>query len=178
MSAISLILISGPCFFLMSGTGLKKGFTPECLVKHGACPGSRVVMTPSGFLTDDAFDQFVEDLAKGIRALPVICAHPTWWVLMTMDGFHAHKMTLRGMSILAQHLILVLIEEGDNSQVAQPFDKFVARYGKGVMREALEVIMTHRVFKSQVLMQCFALNAEAGRDALGGPEQWGLNRGT
>ena len=73
------------------------------LVKCGAPAGSVIVMTESGFLTDAAFDEFVEELAKGIRALPVISDHPTWWVLITMDGFHAHKMTLKGMSVLVSH---------------------------------------------------------------------------
>ena len=97
-------------------------------------------MTENGFMTDEAWDELAEDLARGIRALPIIKDHPTWWVFFTLDGFHAHKMTLKAQLIFAKYLLMILIEEGDSSHVNQTFDRFVARCGKSCMRECLELL--------------------------------------
>jgi hypothetical protein len=42
----------GPNQYLLSGVRVKPGFTSEFLEHHGAPPGSRVRMTPTGYLTN------------------------------------------------------------------------------------------------------------------------------
>jgi hypothetical protein len=46
------------------------------LTKHGAPPGSSVVMTPSAYMTDVAWMDVVPLLCKGLRAMPVVKDHP------------------------------------------------------------------------------------------------------
>ena len=41
------------------------------LMKIGAPPHSTVIMTPSAFMTDEAWAKVSQVLAKGIRAMPV-----------------------------------------------------------------------------------------------------------
>ena len=80
-------------------------------------------MTPTGFMTDSAFDELAEDMARGVRAMPVVCEHPNWWVLATADGFRAHKMTLKAQDVFRDHKIMLIIEEGDSSHCNQAFDR-------------------------------------------------------
>jgi hypothetical protein len=41
------------------------------LSKHGAPPHSTIIMTPSAFMTDEAWVTVAPVLAKGIRAMPI-----------------------------------------------------------------------------------------------------------
>jgi len=107
-------------------------------------------MTATGFMTDDAFDNIAPNLAKGIRGMPVIKDHPNWWVLVTADGFHAHKMTLFAQEELRRNKIMLLIGEGDSSHCNQAFDKFVAKHGKSCVRSALDLVTRHNVHGNHV----------------------------
>ena len=77
----------GPVTCLMAGQTKKRGFSNEDLVKMGAPVGSSVIMTPTAFMTDYAFDELAEDFAFGVRNLPKIRDHPKWYVLLTADRF-------------------------------------------------------------------------------------------
>ena len=79
------------------------------------------------YMTDDAFDFMSTHLARGIREMPVIRDHPDWHVLLTGDGFHAHKYTIAAQRTLLEAKILHLIEEGDSSHVCQAHDRHVAK---------------------------------------------------
>ena len=140
----------GPCYALMAGATPRPGYDGKMMEKFGAAAGSSIVMTPTGFMTDSAFDELAEDMARGVRAMPVICEHPTWWVLATADGFHAHKMTLKAQQVFRDHKIMLIIEEGDSSHCNQAFDRAVAKHGKSVMRASLDITTRHRVFSGQV----------------------------
>ena len=107
-------------------------------------------MTPTGFMTDAAFDELAPSLAKGIRDMPVIRDHPEWTVLLTGDGFHAHKMTLVAQQLLAASKIIFVIEEGDSSQCNQAFDRQVAKHGKSLMRAALDIVSRHNVYQNHI----------------------------
>ena len=78
-------------------------------------------------MTDAAFDEIATNLASGIRSMPVIKDHPSWHVLLSSDGFHAHKFTIAAQRKLLEARILHLIEEGDSSHVCQAYDRFVAK---------------------------------------------------
>jgi hypothetical protein len=138
---------TGPVIFLMNGKEKKPGFDDDTLVKtYGLPVGSTVIMTESGFMTDEAFDVAAPKLAAGIRALKVVRDHPGWWLLLSGDGFHAHKFTLAAQALFHKMKILHQIEEGDSSHVNQPFDRDVAKSGKATARETLPLVIRHKVF--------------------------------
>ena len=58
---------SGSTFFLPGGTRQNQAFTDEFLERHGAVKGSSVIMTPSGYLTDEAWKQIIPKLIMGVR---------------------------------------------------------------------------------------------------------------
>ena len=58
---------NGPTGFAMKGERKKAGDTNEFLVRHGAAPGSIMVMTPSAFVTDLAWDTMMDSILPGIR---------------------------------------------------------------------------------------------------------------
>ena len=136
----------GPVMALMSGKTPREGHTEAFLGECGAPPGSKIVMTASGFMTDVGFDELAPNLAAGTRGMPVTRDHPEWWVLLGGDGFHAHKMTAAAQEVLYSHKIVHIIEEGDSSHCNQAFDRRVAKHGKACMREGLELVNRCNVF--------------------------------
>ena len=146
MQTISAAGSVGPVMSLMAGKAPREGYTDDFLRECGAPPGSKIVMTASGFMTDDGFDELAPSLAAGIRAMPEIRDHPEWWVLLSGDGFHAHKMTAAAQQELYDHKIIHIIEEGDSSHCNQAFDRQVAKHGKCCMREVLDLVNRCNVF--------------------------------
>lgn len=120
----------GPTAFLPPGVRVKSGFTDEFLVKNGAAPGSTIVMTPTGYMTEDAWVELAPKMGKGIRTMPVICENPNWWVCKIIDGFGPHVSSEAAMQIYYDHKIILLKEEGDSSHVNQAYDQEVAKSDK------------------------------------------------
>ena len=58
---------SGPTFFMPPGKTRKPEFSDEFLVRHGAAKYSTILMTPTGYLTDETWVVIVPLLAKGLR---------------------------------------------------------------------------------------------------------------
>ena len=127
----------GPTGFLPPGVRRKSGFTDEFLLKHGAAPGSTIVMTPSGYMTEDAWLEMAPTMARGIRKMPVICDNPSWWVVKIIDGFGPHTSSEKAMTIYAEQKIMLVKEEGDTSHVCQAYDQEVAKADKRSMRSSL-----------------------------------------
>ena len=98
---------TGPTAFLPPGKELKKGYTDEFLVRHGAPPGSTIAMTLTGYMTEDAWVELSPKMAAGIRKLKVIDQMPHWWVLNILDGFGPHVSSLKAMEIYDESKILV-----------------------------------------------------------------------
>jgi hypothetical protein len=74
---------SGPAFWLVKGVGIPPEYANQFgreawLVKKGAPRGSFVLPTPNAFMTNEAWDTAAPKIAKGIRAMVVICDHPEW----------------------------------------------------------------------------------------------------
>ena len=122
-------------------------FTDEYLVKHGAAPFSTIVMTPSAFLTDEAWEKFVPSLIKGIRlqvrtaaALLGISSEDAdkLVVALTFDGFKSHLKNLTELCIFAENNIRCAVENRDSSEINQAFDQLVARAGKKRAAKALD----------------------------------------
>jgi hypothetical protein len=97
-------------------------------------------MSPNAYMTDEVYLNLVPFLCKGIRQMPVIEEHPTWWVVLTMDGFGSHVNVHKAQEIFSQHKILVIKEEGDTSHVNQAYDQQVAKADKKMMRENLAFV--------------------------------------
>ena len=69
-----------------------------------------------------------------------------WLLLLSGDGFHAHKFTLAAQALFHEMKTLHLIEESDSSHVNQAFDREVAKSGKATARETLPLVIRHKVF--------------------------------
>jgi len=100
-------------------------------------------MNANAYMDDDTWRKLVTALCIGIRALPVVRDHPTWWFTLSADGFGSHFKFADVMDIFTKFLILFLKEEGDSSDTNQAYDKFVARDDKlqskcltGALRDA------------------------------------------
>jgi hypothetical protein len=96
-------------------------------------------MTPSGFLTDDAWLEIVPKLTKGARLVlekkaaelgidAETCAKLLIGLLF--DGCKIHLKNLEELVHMADENILALNEGRDSSEINQAFDRFVARAGK------------------------------------------------
>ena len=135
----------GPSVFMPAGDKIpayyKSQFgSSEWLSKSGAPPNSFVHMTPTGFMTNEAWDDMAEKLAKGIRQMPVIKEHPDYWVVLHLDGFKSHVMTYRAQATFRQYKILIVKENGHSSHVNQVFDQDCAKQGKSELRRLLPLV--------------------------------------
>ena len=125
---------TGPTVFLSKGASVKDGYTSKWLTQNGAQPGSRIIATPNAFMTITAWEQMAEDVAKGIRSMPVIKDHPSWLLVFILDGFVCHFASPKALSIFYKHNILLVKEEGDTSHVNQIYDQEVAKHDKAECR--------------------------------------------
>ena len=94
-------------------------------------------MTPTGYMTVEAWVEMAPKIADGIRMMPVISGRPEWWVLKIIDGYGAHTSSEAAMQTYADRKILLLKEEGDSSHVNQSYDQKVAKDDKKSMRQSL-----------------------------------------
>ena len=101
---------------------------------------SKVIMTPNAFMTHDAWLELVPTLCKSLRSMEVICDHPDWWIIVSLDGFGSHVDVHEAHMIFAKNNILIIKEEGDTSQVNQAYDQFVAKEDKKVMFKRLNCV--------------------------------------
>jgi hypothetical protein len=129
------------------------------LKKHGAKEGSTIVMTPTAFMTEEAWKRMTPSLVKGLRAMPIVEANPQWWMLEIFDGFGPHLSSLAAMEIRHENKILSMKEEGDSSHVNQAYDKFVAMSDKVHKRECLGMLRNAKHINSGVIDQYGLLHA-------------------
>jgi hypothetical protein len=142
---------TGPTAFLPPGKDLKLGYTDAFLVRYGASQGSTIVMTPTGYMTEEAWVELAPKMAAGIRALPIICQMPHWWALKIVDGFGPHVSSLPAMETYEASKILLLKEEGDASHVNQAYDQKVAKDDKVSMRAALSYLRATEKLSKNVI---------------------------
>lgn len=125
----------GPSMYLLEGQtippNLSKQFgSSKWLKRHGAPANSFVVMTPSAFMTNAAWDGCAERLAQAIRAMPFFRDNPWAWGLLFLDGFKSHVMTYAAQDIFRRYKLIVVKENSDTSQVNQVFDQQPAKEAK------------------------------------------------
>ena len=67
--------VDGPRFYLAKGKEIELNSFKNFTNSFNAPEGSRVVMTPSAYMTDEAWREVVPDLCKGIRCMEGIRDH-------------------------------------------------------------------------------------------------------
>ena len=119
---------SGPTFFLPAGKIKNPIYTDEYLERHGAAKFSTVIMTPSGYLTTEAWPILVPRLSKGIRfKVAEVCKRygisgekaAKLLVALTFDGFKVHTGNLAELILMADDNILAAVEDRDSSEINQ-----------------------------------------------------------
>jgi len=136
----------GQYTFLAKGTQMDRPIITKLLREQ--CPkGSQVIMTPSAYMTDEAYLALVPEFAKGIWSMEVVKDYPDWWITITCDGFGSHIID-RANKLFAQHKIQIVKEEGGTSQVNQSYGQDVAKKDKHHMRANLELV--HRKLGKKV----------------------------
>ena len=119
---------SGPSYFLLSGKAKNPAYSDEYLVRHGAAPFSTIIMTESGFLTDEAWKELVPLLIKGIRwkvqqaatKLGISSEKDDQLLIgLTFDGFKSHLKNLVQLVEFSDSLILCAVENRDSSEINQ-----------------------------------------------------------
>ena len=112
----------------MAGKERNTVFTDEFLVANGAVPFSSVIMTPSGYLTDAAWQQVVPQMVSGIRhmirvagAKHGIDGETADKLLfgLSFDGFKTHLKNLTELVHFASNNVLCIVEGRDSSEINQ-----------------------------------------------------------
>ncbi|KAI2510833.1 hypothetical protein MHU86_3619 [Fragilaria crotonensis] len=134
---------SGPWIFLAAGKELTCRALKNISKRDGVPPNSKVYMTPSAYMTDCVYADIAPELADGIRKMPFICEHPSWWVVVSLDGFGSHVNVHQAQEVFYKRKILILKEEGDTSHINQAYDQSVAKNDKAGMRANLDLIRPH-----------------------------------
>ena len=99
--------------------------------------GSCIEMTPSAYMTDEAWVNIGPNLCKGIWAMKGV--QPECWVVLSLDGFGSHLSSDQLLVFNDDYKILVIKEEGeDTSQVCQAYDQIVVKEDKHRARELLD----------------------------------------
>ncbi|KAJ1447819.1 hypothetical protein M885DRAFT_175856 [Pelagophyceae sp. CCMP2097] len=135
---------TGSTGFMMNSKKKKMGFTDEFLMTNGAAPASSLHMTPTGFMTEVAWVAMAKHQVAGIRAMPVICDNPDWWVPLIVDGFGPHVSSVDAMKLFFNAKIMLIKEEADSSHVNHTYDQLVAKREKAGCREVLETLRRTR----------------------------------
>ena len=79
---------TGPSVILPPGVRKATGWTDAFLVTHGAAPGSTIVMTDSGYMTEEAWRECAPSVIAGIRNMPVIKDNPNWSFMLSVALFN------------------------------------------------------------------------------------------
>jgi hypothetical protein len=72
--------------------------------------------------------------------IPIICDHPEWWVVVSLDGFGLHCNIHLAQKIFADHKIFIIKEEADTSQTNQSYDQLTAKKDKAGVCHTLDLI--------------------------------------
>ena len=140
---------SGPTFFLLSGKKKNPVYTDEFLERQGAKKYSTVVMTPTGYLTEEAWATIIPLHIKGVRhILTEECAKlgvdkataDKLLIGQFFDGFGIHTKTFVVLVLFAVHNFLCAVENRDSSEFAQAFDQWVAKAGKKKARDMIDML--------------------------------------
>ena len=162
----------GPSMYLMKGDKMPKTYKAlfddrKWLERHGAPRNSFCVLTPAAFMTNAAWDESAEELARGIRQMPVIKDHPNYWVILHLDGFKSHVMTYAAQMMFRRYKIMVVKENSHSSQINQAFDQAPAKQAKAETRRWLPSVWNCpnliRIMDQWTLLCVFMTGQDGGR---------------
>ena len=103
-------------------------FSDEFLVRHGSAQFSKIIMTESAFLTDEAWKKLVPFLIQGLRHVVREAAAKygidaktadKLLIVLTFDGFKSHLKNLEELVEFADNNILCANEGRDSSEINQ-----------------------------------------------------------
>jgi hypothetical protein len=124
----------GPSMYIL-GRQLKYVDT-EYLTKHGAPPGSILTHNAAAYMTNETWDEHVEEFCVHLRNIDeVVRDNPNWWIEWHIDGFQSKVDTLKGQETMARYKIQVVQSHSHSSQVNQAFDDLAAKESKRSQRE-------------------------------------------
>jgi hypothetical protein len=87
---------TGQMIFLLEGKSRCHHFTDKWLMDNGEAIGSTIIMNPTDFMTEEAWEEATPHIVKGLRnADPVVVANPQWWMLKVFDCFGPHTSSLK-----------------------------------------------------------------------------------
>lgn len=118
---------SGPTFFLPAGKVRNPVYTDEFLERNGAAKFSSVIMTPNGFLTDEAWAEIVPLVIQGLRHKVRTAAAKygidsetanELLIGLTFDGFKTHLKN-KELLFFSENNILAAVEGRDSSEINQ-----------------------------------------------------------
>jgi hypothetical protein len=131
---------TGPWIFLLKGKKeLKKNHPVRNLERNfpGVPAGSKVVMTPNAYMTDEAWIKLTPFIANGNHNMAMIKDHPDWMVCMTLNRFGSHLVS-EALQPFTDAKIEVVKEEGDTLQMNQAYNQLVAKEDKKLIRDMLD----------------------------------------
>ena len=70
--------ITRPVAFIMNGKQKHVGYTDAFFKNFGCVEGSTIAMTPTGFMTEDAWEKIMPHIITGIKTMPFIKENPQW----------------------------------------------------------------------------------------------------
>ena len=98
---------TGPTDFLLAGQKIRAGFTGKWHRQHGAADGSTLMMTPTTFLTIEAWGGINLSILRGYCAIDAIVDENThWWLLEIFDDFGDHLSLLNAMQFRYNNRVL------------------------------------------------------------------------
>jgi hypothetical protein len=97
---------TGPVAFLMNGKQKYVGYTDAFLKKFGCVEGSTIAMTPTGFMTEDAWEKITQHIVTGIRSMPYIKENPQWEAIEIVDRYGARVSSLTALEYRQARLVM------------------------------------------------------------------------
>jgi len=126
--------VKGPSWYILAHQ--YSYITKKWLEENGAPPGSICCHNPAAYMTDDLFDEHVEEYCKGIRNMdPVIRDNPNWRLELHLDGFHSKVNTPRGQQVMRKYCMGGIQMNAHSSQDNQSFGNEPACRSKANQRE-------------------------------------------
>ena len=124
----------GPSIYILSKP--LKYLERDYLTKNGAPAGSILTHNSSAYMTNETWDDFVEEFCIALRNIDeVVKKNPDWWLEWHVDGFKSKVNTLHGQATLKKYKICAVQSQSHTSQVNQAFDDLVAVESKRTQRE-------------------------------------------
>ena len=151
---VSVSGVTGTTIFLFEGKKRHGNYSDKLLLTNGDGIGSKIIMTPTDFMTEEAGENTTPKIIKGLRNTdPIIKANPQWWMTEVFNGFGPHMSLFKAMQMRAHNKIVCVKEEGDSSHLNHAYNKYVATQDKATNKESLGKLRLSYFYQNGVLDQ-------------------------